>query len=340
MSARSFIIQLQPGVGQAILPDHRKMLPGVQYVVDADTFSKISLGARQNVIKVLNVNLDSPTAQTTAAVSGTFVPAQASSGVNLMAAASGQSFLSYLAQVGTTTNSVSLAGFAAQGFDAGGTAGAGTGIGTPLSSASGNAANQTVTGPDGARYTLAYNGTATTISGGWVTTWYDENARYITVASGYGSYNGALQVKADGLGTSYVISANTTLPGVVGNVTSIGTKQGLFAGVALVDIPAGNFAWIQIEGTCPRVAAPSGLAAGSTLGVNQTSGAGLAAAVSAQAVTTAANGVVTGSALANNVFGTALTAAISGTGTGQYFVAADIRSRKNKKPYNRFLNKN
>ena len=340
MSARSFIIQLQAGVGQAILPDHRKMLPGVQYVVDAETFGKISLGARQNVIKVVTVNLDTTGNTTTASASGTFVPAQSSSGVNLMAAGSGVNFLNYLTQVGTTTSSVSLAGFAAQGFDPGGTAGTGAGIGTPLSTISGNAANQTVIGPEGNRYTLVYNGTASTISGGWVATWYDENARYITVASGYGTYNGSYQVKADGLGTSYVISANTSLPGVIGNVTSIGTKQGGFAGITLVDVPAGNFAWIQIEGVCPRVAVTSGLAAGSTLGVNQTSGAGLAAAVSAQAVTTAANGVVTGSALANNVFGTALTAAISGTSTGQYFVAADIRSRRVKKPYVRVLNTN
>jgi len=335
MSARSFIIQLQAGVGQAILPDHRKMLPGVQYVVDAETFGKISLGARQNVIKVVTVNLDTTGNTTTASASGTFVPAQASSGVNLMAAGSGVNFLNYLTQVGTTTSSVSIAGFAAQGFDAGGTTGAGAGIGTPLSTISGAAANQTVVGPEGNRYTLVYNGTASTISGGWVTTWYDENARYITVASGTG-----YQVNADGLGTSYVISSNTSLPGVIGNVTSIGTKQGGFAGITLVDVPAGNFAWVQIEGVCPRVAVPSGLAAGSTLGVNQTSGAGLAKSVSAQVTSTSSAGVVTGSALANNVFGTALTTAVSGTSTGQWFSTVDIRSRKVKKPYVRVLNKN
>ena len=64
MPARSFVVQLQPGVGQAILPDHRKMLPGIQYVVDADTFSKISVGARQNVIQVVSVNTDATTAST------------------------------------------------------------------------------------------------------------------------------------------------------------------------------------------------------------------------------------------------------------------------------------
>lgn len=335
MSARSFIIQLQPGIYQAILPDHRTMKPGIQYVVDPETFSKISLGARQNIIKVVTVNLDTTGTTTTASASGTFLPAQSSSGVNLMAAASGQSFLNYLTQVGTTLSSISIGGFAAQGFDPGGNAGAGAGIGTPIGSASGNAYNQTLTGPEGNRYTLVYNGTASTISGGWVTTWYDETARYITVASGT-----TYQVKADGLGTPYVISSNTTLPGVVGFVTDVGTRQGGFAGVTLVDIPSGNFAWVQIEGTCPRVAVPSGLAAGSTLGVNQTSGAGLAQSVSPQnASVNGTTSVVSGSALANNVFGTALTTAVSGS-NGQYFSVVDIRSRRVKKPYNRVLNKN
>ena len=335
MSARSYVIQLQPGVGQAILPDHRKMLPGIQYVVDSETFGKISLGARQNVIKVVTVNLDTTGTTTTATASGTFLLAQSSSGVNLMAAASGQSFLSYLTQVGTTVTSVSLAGFAAQGFDAGGNAGTNAGIGLPIASVSGAAANQTVVGPEGNRYTLVYNGTATTISGGWCTVWYDENARYISTANGV-----TYQVKTDGLGTPYVISANTTLPGITGNVTDIGTRQGAFAGVALVDLPANNFGWIQIEGTCPRVVVPSGTAAGSTLAVSGTSASGSAYAVGPQATTVNSNLVVSGSALSNNVFGTSLTTAVSGTGTGQYFSVVDIRSRRVKKPYVRVLNKN
>jgi len=86
MAARSFVIQLQPGVGQALLPDHRKMLPGIQYVVDAETFSKISLGARQSVIKVVSVNLDDTGSANAATASGTYLLAQSSSGVNLMAA--------------------------------------------------------------------------------------------------------------------------------------------------------------------------------------------------------------------------------------------------------------
>lgn len=330
MSARSFVIQLQPGVGQAILPDHRKMLPGVQYVVDAETFSKISLGARQNVIKVVNVNLDNTGQGSVATASGTFVPAQASSGVNAQI-----SPLAFLGQVATSASAISLAGFSAQGFTAGGEAGANIGVVTGQDLLNGNAVNVALTGPDGSRYALAYNGTASTISGGWVTVWQDENNRYISTASGI-----TYTVAADGLGTPYVISANTTLSGVTGNVTTVGTKQGAFAGVTLVNIPSGNFGFIQIEGNCPNVAVASGTAAGATLGVNQNSNAGVATTVSAQATSVASNGVVTGSALANNVFGTALTAAVSGTGTGQYFASVEIRSRRVKKPYVRVLNKN
>ena len=327
MSARSFVIQLQAGVGQAILPDHRKMLPGVQYVVDADTFSKISLGARQNVISVVSVNTD------TVSASGSYVLAQSSTGVNMMAAASGQGFFSYLSQVSPNVSTVSLAGFAAQGFDAGGTAGAGAGVSLAQTALSGSAANQTVIGPDGSRYTLVYNGTASTISGGWATVWQDENNFYVSTASGI-SY----QVKQDAIGTSYVNSVNTTLSGVNGNVVTVGTKSGGFAGVALVDIPAGNFAWVQIEGLVPKVAVASGTAIGATVAVSGTSVAGYLAVPASTTTSVSSAGVVTGSALANNVVGTVLTTpTLSG---GQFFAQVDIRSRRVKKPYVRVLNKN
>jgi hypothetical protein len=329
MSARSFVIQLQSGVGQAILPDHRKMVPGVQYTVDAETFSKISLGARQNIIKVVNVNLDSTGAGSISTASGTFVPAQASSGVNAQI-----SPLTLLTTVATSPTAFSLAGFSAQGWSAGGEAGTGTGVGTPAATLSGSATNVALTGPDGSRYILAYNGTASTISGGWVTVWQDELNRYISTASGI-----TYQVNQDGLGTDYVISSNTTLSGTAGSVTTIGTKQGAFAGVTLTSIPAGNFGFIQIEGTCPNVAVPSGTAAGSTVGVNQNNNAGVASVFSAATRSVNSAGTVSGTALSNNVFGTTLTTAVSGTGA-QYFAVVDLRSRRVKKPYTRVLNKN
>ena len=330
MSVRSYVIQLQAGVGQAILPDHRKMVQGVQYVVDAETFSKISLGARQNVVKIVSVNTDLTTA------SGGYVPAQASSGLNLQAVGSGQSFLNLLSSTSSSLSTFSIAGFAAQGASAGGTAGAGTGAQFSNSTLSGSASNYTLTGPDGSRYTLAYNGTASTISGGWATVWLDETNRYISTASGI-----TYQVRQDGQGVSYVISANTTLSGTGGNVTTVGTKQGGFAGVPLVNIPAGNFGFVQIEGIHPSVAVASGTAVGTAVGVSGTSTIGYLAAPTSTTTSVSTAGIVTGSALANNIVGTVLTVPASGTGTGgQFFAQVEIRSRRVKKPYVRVLNKN
>jgi len=306
MPARSLVIQLQPGVQQAILPDHRKMLPGIQYVIDWETFDKLSLGARQNIIQVVTVNTDSST-------SGSFVLAQASTGVNQQL-----SLNTILTTVGTTPTSYSLAGFSAQGYDAGGTAGTNTGVGP---SYTGNASNQTLTGPAGERYTYIYN-PSTTITSGQVTVWFDEIARFATNA------RPTYQVFVDGQGTQYVASTNDTTV----SPTVIGTKQGRFAGVALVTIPSGNYGWIQIEGISPYVSASGNFSAGSTLAVG---GTGVANA-QAGGTTTVIGTTVSGSALSNNVFGTALTS-LSGTG----FIQVDIRNvTKVKKPYNRFLNKN
>ena len=328
MSARSFVIQLQSGVGQAILPDHRKMVPGVQYVVDAETFSKISLGARQNVISVVSVNLDN-TGTGTTSVSGTYIPAQVSTGINTQV-----SPFTLLNTVSTTLTSFTLAGFAAQGYDPGGTAGTSTGIQFAQSTLSGSAANQTLIGPDGSRYTLVYNGTASTISGGWATVWQDYSNRYISTASGI-----SLLVKQDGLGTAYPVSVNTTLSGTGGNVVTIGTKAGEFAGIALVNIPAGNFAFVQIEGTCPSAVVASGTAVGATVAVSGTSNNGTLAVPASTTAAVSSLGVVTGTALSNNVVGTVLTAPASGT-NGQFYSVIDIRSRRVKKPYVRVLNKN
>jgi hypothetical protein len=304
------------------------MIPGVQYVVDADTFSKISLGARQNVISVVTVNTDATTA------SGSFVPAQSSTGINRQVAGSGSSFLNLLTTTSTTLTSFSIAGFAAQGASAGGATGAAAGIGTPQATLSGAANNYSITGPDESRYTLVYNGTASTISGGWCTVWQDSENRYITVASGT-----TLTVKQDPLGAQYVISAATTLSGVNGNVTTIGTKVGEFAGVSLVNIPAGNFGFVQIEGVCPNVAVASGTAVGSTVAVSGTSNAGVAAVPATTTVSISSAGIVTGSALANNTIGTVLTTPASGANS-QFFAAVELRSRRVKKPYARVLNKN
>jgi len=61
MAAKSFNVILRPGVAQATLPDHRKMVPGVTYTVDQDTFRRISTGALEKVILVSEVNFTAPT---------------------------------------------------------------------------------------------------------------------------------------------------------------------------------------------------------------------------------------------------------------------------------------
>jgi len=309
MPSRSLIIQLQPGQSQAILPDHRKMLPGIQYVIDWDTFSKLSLGARQNVIQVVSVNSDTTTASTS------YVVAQSATGNN-----AALSLSTVLSTVSQTPTSYSIGGFGAQGYDAGGTAGSNTGVGATYT---GNSANQVLTGPAGERYVYVYNA-STNISGSQVLTWQDEVARFAT------NTRPAFLVAQDGQGTQYVTSTVDT------NLTPniIGTKQGRFAGVAIVNIPSGYYGWIQTEGYCPSISVTGTVTAGATLSATATA-SGYAQAQAATATVVGANNIVTGSPLANNVFGTALT---GGTNTT---IAGYIRSvSKVKKPYVRFLNQN
>lgn len=301
MPARSVVIQLQAGVGQAILPDHRKMVPGVQYVIDWDTFQKISNSARQNVIQVVTVNNDSTQA-------GSFVAAQTAS-VN------GPLALSTILTT-TTTSAVNynLAGFAGQGYDGVSSVGVG-----PL--VSGSATNNVLIGPANERYMYVYNNNVTATSG-QVFTWADENNRFVTVT------RPTFTVLQDGQGTSYQATVTNTGTSPV----TIGTKQGRFAGVALSTFSGSAYGWIQIEGICPAVAVSGTITAGQTLAV------GVSGIAKTQAASTASvsGNVVTGTALANNVFGTALSANASGAG----FVTVDIRGVKAKKPYVRVLNKN
>ena len=301
MPARSVVIQLQNGVGQAILPDHRKMLPGKQYVIDWDTFQKISNGARQNIIQVVSVNNDTTT-------TGSYQVAQTETSNN-----SQINIQAILTTVSTTPIAWDLAGFGAQGFDADSY----TGVGPVIT---GNAGGNTLQGPAGERYMYVYN-TASGIAASDVCVWSDESNRFVT------STRPAYIVVQDGQGTQFQVTVTNsgTSP------STIGTKQGRFAGVALVTIPSGNYGWIQSEGICPSVSVSGVVALGQTLAVSATPGKGKSQAASA---TTVSGVVVTGSPLANNLFGTAIT---SGTNTT---IVADIRSVKAKKPYVRFLNKN
>ena len=302
MPARSVVVQLQAGVGQAVLPDHRKMVPGKTYVIDWDTFQKISNSARQNVIQVVTINNDSTT-------TGSFVPAQTDSGYN-----SQLNLQAVLTTVSTTPINWDAGGFAAQGFDAD----TNTGVQPNIVGAGGG---NTLQGPAGERYMYIYN-PSTNISGGQVLTWFDENNRYAT------NTRPSYVIIQDGQGTAFQQSVidSTTSP------STVGTKQGRFAGVALVNVPSGNYGWIQSEGICPAVSISGNIAAGATLAVATASGWAKSQAATATVVS---GGIVTGSALANNVFGTAVT-----SGTTNDKIVVDIRSFKAKKPYVRFLNKN
>jgi len=312
MPVRSYIVQLQAGVGQATLPDHRKMVPGVQYVVDADTFAKISLGARQNIIQVTAVNSDSTT------TAGSFLPAKSQTTANTQL-----SLQTLLTVTGTTTNNFTLAGFAAQGYDAGGTSGANIGI--QIAVASGASQSQTLRGPAGERYVLVYNAGPDATAGS-VLTWYDEEQRLAT------ANRPAYYVRQDGQGTQYVPAGIDALTGVASNYTFYGIKAGGFAGVTIATLPAKNFGWIQVEGICPAVAISGAVQAGNTLSVSAATASGQVQA--ATAITVNSAGYVQGTALANNTFGTALTAGTNAS------VVVDIRSRRAKKPYNRFYNDN
>ena len=304
MPSRYIQVSLQPGVGQAILPDHRKLLPGQTLVVDYETFKKISLQARQNLLSFVPVS-DSVTAATG------FVPAQVGTGVNDQL-----NIESALYTVSTTPISYNAAGFSAQGFTDPNT---NTGVGLNTVNF-GSTTNNDFTGPAGERYTYIFNA-GVNISGTQVVVWSDKNNRFVT------NQRPTYQVAKDGLGTQYV----TTFTDTATTPSTIGTLQGQFAGVALVNIPSGYYGFIQTEGFCPAVSVSGVVANGGTLAVG---GVGVAVYQAPTLTSTTGNGIVSGSALANNVFGTAL---VSGTNST---VAADLRSTLPKTPYNRFLNRN
>jgi len=303
MPSRYVTVQLQPGIGQGILPDHRKMLPGIQYTIDWDTFQKLSVGARQNVIQVVSVINDTYTN-----VSG-FVAAQTATGPN-----TALNVLSLLYTTNAVGNELNLAGFSAQGW----TANSAGPTGVAPNVAPGNT-NFALNGPSGERY--YYVQVNSGVAAGDVTTWYDENNRVAT------SNRPTYTVYQDGQGTQYVGSSIVT----DGFGISIGTKQGRFAGVALTTIASGYYGWIQTEGFCPAVSVSGNLTAGTTISVG---GIGKAVAQPATATVVGANNVVTGTALANNTFGTTLTSGINTT------VAVDLRALQGKAHYTRFLNKN
>ena len=304
MPSRYIQVSLQPGVGQCLLPDHRKLLPGQTLTISYDVFKRISLGARQNLLTFVPVS-------DVVTTSGSFVPAQTGTGVNNQL-----NIQAALYTVSTSPINYNAGGFSAQGFTDPLT-NTGVGLGTPNF---GNSTNNVFTGPNDERYEQVFN-PGVNISGTQVVVWSDKINRFVT------NQRPTYQVARDGLGTQYI----TTYTDTTTNPSTVGTEQGQFAGVALVNIPSGYFGFIQIEGFCPAVSVSGIVANGATLAVG---GVGVGVYQKATLTTTTTNGVVSGSALSNNVFGTAL---VSGTNST---VSVDIRPHKSKLPYHRFLNHN
>jgi len=316
MPARSVTVQLQPGVGQAILPDHRAMVPGKQYVIDWDTFEKISNGARQNVIKVVSVQTDATTTEA-------YVAQTDNGNVNF------QDILGMEWSTFADAN-FQLAGFAAQGS-------AGTSLvglmddkyfvgGAPIGL-------KALTGPDGARYLLVQ--ATNSIEQGDVCIWVDPTRAEVNSYLNSND-NSHYQIRVDGQGTEYQVPSfrNTSPYGI----NQYAISRGGFAGVAVRTF--NNIGWIQVEGIAPQVKVASSVVAGATLAATPVGTQGEASYQPHTPTVVDGSGVVTGSALANKVFGTALTDAVEVGTTGVYFAQAEIRSQKVKKPYSRFLNKN
>src|SRR5665213_1126377 len=181
MPSRYIQVTLQPGVGQSILPDHRKLLPGQTLTVDYETFKKISLQARQNILSFTPVS-------DVVTTSGSFVPAQIGTGVNAQL-----NIQAALWTVSATPINYNAAGFSAQGFTDPNT---NTGVG--LNQANfGNTTNNDFTGPTGERYTYVFNA-GVNISGTQVLVWSDKRNRFAT------NQRPTYQVAKDGLGTQSV----------------------------------------------------------------------------------------------------------------------------------------
>ena len=344
MPARSVVVTLQNGIKQAILPDHRKMLPGVEYVVDWDTFEKISPAARQSFITVVSVQGDTTT------VSGTTMyPAQWTNANTLQSLGvydqNNFNILNIPIAPGSNPPSETwpqLAGFAAQGVDGNGM----VGITSNDQFYGSSQGLKSLTGPAGERYLLAYIAYQT--FAGAVMTWWDEENGTACISTAENTLGeNQYVIMQDGQGTEFQMPTQDipSVPPFTGGYYDPDGHSGLvgaFAGIATTTFSYGGgwYGWIQTEGFCPRIAVASGVKAGDTLAVDFNFCAGTAKAQGPMIKSVSPEGYVTGTALANNVFGTALTDAVYDVDFEGWFAQADIRSARPKKPYNRFLNKN
>ena len=292
MAPRSVTIQLAPGISHATLPDHRKMAPGVQYVVDWETFSKLFPSARQSYVSVVSVNGYAVPTTGTQVLPDNTSNATPQLGVWQILTTSSATPI-------YNTGGLNLSGEAFQGW---------TAIQAPANQiSSSNVLNVTITGPQDARWTYAYNSSnSVAIAAGDVVVW-DANG-----------YAGRSVLK------NHQTVANTNLVSGVG----------VFAGVAIAAIPANYYGWIQVEGEVSAVNVGSNTVPVGSPIYPDPSNAGQAA--NSAGIFTTTTDITTGATktVAYSPFGTSLTAVSSNQ------VAAQIRSFKSKTPYRRVRNKN
>jgi hypothetical protein len=197
------------------------------------------------------------------------------------------------------TGGLNLSGEAFQGW---------TAIQAPANQiTSSNVLNLSITGPQDERYTYVYNSSGSTaIAAGDVVVW-----------------------DANGYSNRGVVKAHQSVAN-----TNLYSGVGVFAGVALVAIPANNYGWVQIEGECAAVNVGSNtVPVGSPL-YPDPSNAGLAANSAGVFMTTTDTTTGATKTVAYTPFGTSLTAVANSQ------VTAQLRSFKPKTPYRRVRNKN
>jgi hypothetical protein len=285
MAPRSITIQLAPGIAQATLPDHRKMVPGVQYEVDWESFTKISPAARQSFIDVVTVNTNSNGSSTLADQTSNATPQLG------------------IWDILTTVSDEPI--YQLEGLNLSGKAFQGWTVKQDIAGAdAGGFKKFSITGPQDERYVYIYNGDGATSPAGSVLVW---------------SYGGT--------STGWTSQYRWNLDQINYN-----SGEGVFAGVALVDIPENNYGWIQIEGECAAVEV-TGVTTGDPLYPDpETDGT----AANSSGVFINTTSIATGAPEVKpfTPFGTAL----EDIGGGQF--TAHLRSFKSKTPYRRVYNKN
>lgn len=209
MAAKSVTVTLQPGVYHATLPDHRKMKPGVNYVIDWETFKKISNGARQNVITVVSINT----------VGGDTNNVWMSSNANPNANPN-----TILQATSSTPTTTLLGGLGAQGMN---------------SSLYQTAALGTVLdGTQDEKYMYVQVGDSNACSAGDVVVWLDEVNRYVTRTRPAVTYGKTTVGTFAGVCINTLSGLNYGWIQVIGEVDQVNTATNITAGQTLAVDPS------------------------------------------------------------------------------------------------------